>query len=347
MSVVFISYAKQDLAIAEKLYNELKLPGVDAWLDTKKLLPGQQWKSEINKAIRNCSCFIALISKHSISKRGYVQSELRTALDVLDQCPPDEIFVIPVRIDESTPPHERILELHWVNLYLSWDKGIEKIIQSIESNINSKGEQIRISDLSNIDYTTLESLLEQERWEQADKETIRIMCCTIGKNPNDIDLNSQTEQGVLSFKEIECFPCVELNKIDHLWTTHSRGKFGFSIQKEIYDSANQNLEMFSKNIGWRRFDRWMPFILIWEYDLLKGTLPIGYRGGLIHFQQEQYRLTNRGINVSQEIVKSGITFTLKGKFSKMAQGELGKSGFSLLWLDARKKLFQRLDECSR
>lgn len=52
---VFISYAREDWEIAERVWGDLKRAGIDAWIDRKELLPGQNWKTEISKAIRACS----------------------------------------------------------------------------------------------------------------------------------------------------------------------------------------------------------------------------------------------------------------------------------------------------
>ena len=41
---IFIAYAREDSAIADRLYGELERRGFAAWLDRKKLLPGQNWR---------------------------------------------------------------------------------------------------------------------------------------------------------------------------------------------------------------------------------------------------------------------------------------------------------------
>jgi hypothetical protein len=127
MSRVFISYAREDAAVANKLYQDLRNIGANPWLDTEDLLPGQRWANAIKHVIRQSSHFIVLISKNSISKRGFVQKEVNAALNVLDEIPPDEIYVIPVRLDESSPSHEKLNELHWINLFPSYDTAFEKI----------------------------------------------------------------------------------------------------------------------------------------------------------------------------------------------------------------------------
>ena len=68
MKKVFISYAHEDIKTALKLYNDLQNNSISVWLDKKSLLPGQNWKIEIEKAITESEYFIALISENSVSR---------------------------------------------------------------------------------------------------------------------------------------------------------------------------------------------------------------------------------------------------------------------------------------
>jgi hypothetical protein len=124
---VFISYAREDSAAARKLYDELRRIGADPWLDEESLLPGEKWKVAIKRAIRASSYFIALLSTRAVTKRGVVQSELRQALEILDEFPDSGIFVIPVRIEECSPSDDRLKDLNWVDLFPAFDKGVDKI----------------------------------------------------------------------------------------------------------------------------------------------------------------------------------------------------------------------------
>jgi hypothetical protein len=49
---VFLCHSSADKPAVRDLYDQLAARGIDAWLDEKKLLPGQQWKMEILKAAR-------------------------------------------------------------------------------------------------------------------------------------------------------------------------------------------------------------------------------------------------------------------------------------------------------
>jgi hypothetical protein len=129
---IFISYAHEDESSARRLYEDLKRAGAEPWLDKENLLPGQGWKMAIESAIEKSDYFIALLSSESINKRGYVQKELRHALDVLSMIPPDKIYVIPVRINACVPTHTQLRELAWVDLFPIWEKGIKKIQLALE-----------------------------------------------------------------------------------------------------------------------------------------------------------------------------------------------------------------------
>ncbi len=137
---VFISYAKEDYKIAKRLYDDLKQAGVKPWLDDEDLLPGQNWKLAIKKALKRSSYCLALLSSSSVSKRGYVQKELKLALEALDEFPEDEIFIIPVRVDDCKPNHEGLRELHRVDLFRSYENCLNKIRRVVDADKGFKKE---------------------------------------------------------------------------------------------------------------------------------------------------------------------------------------------------------------
>lgn len=62
-------------------------------------LPGQNWDLEIGKAASKSDVVIVCLSAKSVSKEGYVQKEIRLALDMADQKPDETIFIIPARLE--------------------------------------------------------------------------------------------------------------------------------------------------------------------------------------------------------------------------------------------------------
>jgi len=126
---VFISYAREDIETAKKLYHDLKRAGISPWMDKQDLLPGQNWRVMISKAIQESKYFLAVLSSHSLTKRGFVQKELKMALDILDEFPAEDIFLIPIRIEDCKPEDEKLKYLHWADFFPSYEDGLSQILR--------------------------------------------------------------------------------------------------------------------------------------------------------------------------------------------------------------------------
>ena len=71
---IFLAHASEDKEPVRRLYHDLKARGFEPWLDEMDLVPGQVWKTEIPKAIRQAGVFLACLSTRSVKKVGYVQT---------------------------------------------------------------------------------------------------------------------------------------------------------------------------------------------------------------------------------------------------------------------------------
>lgn len=100
----FISYAKEDLDQALIYYDKLELEGVSPWLDVKKLLPGQNWEVEIDRALNSANLVVLLLSPKSVSKRGFVQREANEAIARLKYKLPTDIYIIPLLLEPCEVP---------------------------------------------------------------------------------------------------------------------------------------------------------------------------------------------------------------------------------------------------
>lgn len=131
--LIFISYAREDIVEAVRLSEVLKLAGFDTWIDQERLLPGQYWPIEIRKAIKSCDYFIALLSLNSVPKRGFVQRELKQALDVIEELPEYEKYLIPVRLHDCDTNYEILQRIHWVDLFPYWEVGVNKLVFALRA----------------------------------------------------------------------------------------------------------------------------------------------------------------------------------------------------------------------
>ncbi len=128
---IFISYATEDFEAANKLYDRLAADGFSPWMDRRDLIAGQKWRIEIPEVIRRSAYVIVLLSSRSLTKRGYVQKELKLALDAYDEFPTGEIFLIPVKLEDCDPKDPRLADLHWVELFDDRNDGYSRILRAL------------------------------------------------------------------------------------------------------------------------------------------------------------------------------------------------------------------------
>ena len=126
----FLCHSSHDKAMVRELYRQLIRDGFDAWLDEEDLIPGQAWDTEIRRAVRSCDVAVVCLSRSSITKEGYIQKEIRHALDVADEKPAGTIFLIPARLDECDVP-ERLKHVQWVDLFK--DQGYQKLLKALRT----------------------------------------------------------------------------------------------------------------------------------------------------------------------------------------------------------------------
>jgi len=124
---VFVSYAREDRDVAKRLSLDLSRIGATPWLDIHNLRGGQHWELALRTALKQSTHVALLISQHSTTKRGYVQREQRLALDLLDEFPPDAIFILPIRLDAAVPTFEKLHQLHWIDLFPDYPDAIRRI----------------------------------------------------------------------------------------------------------------------------------------------------------------------------------------------------------------------------
>jgi hypothetical protein len=138
---IFLCHASDDKNEVKNLYNLFLQCGADPWLDSEKLLPGQDWNLEINKALDDSDVVLLCLSKKSVDKEGYVQKEIRIALDRALEMPDGRIFLIPARLEECDLPY-KVKNYQWVDLFLQ--DGIGKLMRSL----NLRASQVNAQPLS-------------------------------------------------------------------------------------------------------------------------------------------------------------------------------------------------------
>lgn len=131
---VFLCHASNDKSTVENYYNILVKDGIDAWLDKKNLIPGQDWQIEIPKVVRASDVVVVFLSSLSVNKEGFIQKEIKIALDTADEKPEGTIFIIPARLENCQVP-ERLAKFQWVDLFE--EDGYERLFKALKIRASS------------------------------------------------------------------------------------------------------------------------------------------------------------------------------------------------------------------
>jgi TolB-like protein/Flp pilus assembly protein TadD len=118
---VFISYASEDAAAAQRICESLCAAGIEVWFDQSELRGGDVWDRQIRKQIHDCALFIAVISAHSSARNeGYFRREWRLAVERTHDMAEDMPFLLPVVIDDTQDKSARVpesfREVQWTRL---------------------------------------------------------------------------------------------------------------------------------------------------------------------------------------------------------------------------------------
>lgn len=126
MRHVFISYSHQDHDFAQLLRTELQNAGISTWLALENIKPGEDWKGEIDEAIKNSFALIVIISPASDQSK-YVTYEWALAYGF-------GIPIIPIlykRLNAPQKPHPRLESLQYEDFTTSRNRPWYRIIQRL------------------------------------------------------------------------------------------------------------------------------------------------------------------------------------------------------------------------
>ena len=260
---VFLAHSSKDKPLVRQLYCNLKERSISPWLDEEEIAPGTRFQEEIQQAIGQIKSAAVCIGKSGMGR--WQALELET---FIRRCVEADIRVIPVLLPGVDHIPENLLFLggfHAVTFEttindekalfrLEWGITRQKPSESRQSSTTTEESLIAsatvdVDDLSSekgIDYTRLRDLLREGKWRDADQETYEVMIRAVGKEPGDW----------FTSDELKNFPCADLKTIDGLWTKYSKGHFGFSVQKEIWQkhgsptSSGKKWDQFGIDVGW-------------------------------------------------------------------------------------------------
>ncbi|MEM7578737.1 MAG: GUN4 domain-containing protein [Cyanobacteria bacterium P01_A01_bin.80] len=277
---VFLCHNSKDKPEVKQIGEQLKQQGLNPSLDEWEFRPGFPWQRELERQIGHIESAAVFVGSSGFGP--WQEHELDAFLRefVKRKCP-----VIPVLL--PTAPQQPQLPIFlsgymWVDFRQPQPEPMEQLIWGITGIKPSVSEDDLSSDRG-VDYTRLRDLLKAGNWQEADKETLKVM----------LKAAHREEEGWLDRDSIKKFPCTDLRTIDQLWVKHSDGHFGLSVQKRIWESVGEGYHEFGNRVGWRKGiwrkgrkginKEWLSYSQLTFYlDAPVGHLPFGPYLLLLH-----------------------------------------------------------------
>ncbi|MDJ0715687.1 MAG: GUN4 N-terminal ARM-like repeat domain-containing protein [Prochloraceae cyanobacterium] len=173
-----------------------------------------------------------------------------------------EVLMEFLRERQSEPANLVVGKAYQV-LYLADSSKTQEFLQTYFN-----GGIIPLKSEQNIDYEPLQQLLLRQDFQNADTLTREKLCELAGV--------AAKERKWLYFTEVDNFPATDLNTINRLWALYSEGKFGFSVQRQIWLSLGKDFSKLWPTIGWKSGNNWTryPDQFTWDLSAPKGHLPL-------------------------------------------------------------------------
>jgi TolB-like protein/lipoprotein NlpI len=118
---VFLSYASQDAAAAQRICEALRAAGIEVWFDLSDLRGGDVWDHKIRRQIHDCALFVPIISANTATRHeGYFRLEWDLADQRTHMMARDRAFIVPVCLDATpgagTDVPESFHRVQWTRL---------------------------------------------------------------------------------------------------------------------------------------------------------------------------------------------------------------------------------------
>ncbi|XP_007033965.2 PREDICTED: tetrapyrrole-binding protein, chloroplastic [Theobroma cacao] len=128
-----------------------------------------------------------------------------------------------------------------------------------------------------ISFDALQHHLSTQNFRQADEETRRLLIVLAGE--------AAEKRGYVFFSEVQFISEADLIAIDDLWKQYSSNRFGYSVQKRLWQKVDKDFTKFFLKVGWmKKLDteveqynyRAFPNEFMWELndETPEGHLPL-------------------------------------------------------------------------
>ena len=138
----------------------------------------------------------------------------------------------------------------------------------LSSFFGSSGGWFATGSDCDLDYSSLQQALLEERFEDADRLTSVFLRKLAGEQAE--------RRGYVYFSEVMPMSGLDLVTMDRLWIAYSQGRFGFTVQARLLATLNGRYDKLWPRIGWKQEGVWTryPGAFDWSLKAPEGHMPL-------------------------------------------------------------------------
>ena len=128
---IFITYSSKDQKVARTICTALENRGLNCWISSRNVKPGQNYQEQIVRAIR-ASRVMVLVFTVNANNSNEIKKELALASQ-------NNLVVIPVRMEDVAPNEAFAYEFatrQWIDLFEDWEKSMAELVELIAAILN-------------------------------------------------------------------------------------------------------------------------------------------------------------------------------------------------------------------
>ena len=129
---IFISCSSQDRKAAETICKAVEQRGLQCWISSRNIGPGENFQELITRAIRSAKLMILVFSANANNSLE-VKKEIALAGRY-------NVVVVPVRVEDVVPNDALSYELavrQWIDMFDNWEDAIERLVLQLSAVIQA------------------------------------------------------------------------------------------------------------------------------------------------------------------------------------------------------------------
>ena len=127
MANVFLSHRVSDVALAEKLAEQIKAAGHQVWFDEWEINIGDSITARMNEGLSGSAYLVLCYSADGVMA-PWISREWLSAL--ARQLDGQNVKILPVRLSGGTPP-AILADIRYADLVKDWDTGAKQLMNAI------------------------------------------------------------------------------------------------------------------------------------------------------------------------------------------------------------------------